>query len=192
MVSWLLKRHSDWVRSVSVTTRPPRPEEKNGKDYVFVAAPQFQSLRRKGEFLEWAEIFGYSYGTRKKAIEEEVGTGKIVLLAIDIQGARNLRKLLRGKISFFSIFILPPSVTVLRERLEKRDTDSADEIERRIERAQEEIKAAKEYDATVINRDLDQTVHEIEALILNFKKKLSSEDGPRLRKAKGQKLKAVN
>ena len=192
VVSWLLKRHPEWGRSISVTTRPPRPEEKNGKDYEFVSAPQFQSLRRKGEFLEWAEIFGYSYGTRKKTIEEEVGTGKIVLLAIDIQGARNLRKLLRQKIPFVSIFILPPSVSVLRERLEKRDTDSVDEIERRIERAQEEIKAAKEYDATVINRDLDQTVHEIEALILNFKKKLSSEDDPRLTKATGQRLKAVN
>ena len=191
-MSWLLKRHPEWERSISVTTRPPRPEEKNGKDYEFVSAPQFQSLRRKGEFLEWAEIFGYSYGTRKKAIEEAVGAGKIVLLAIDVQGARNLRKLLRQKIPFVSIFILPPSVSVLRERLEKRDTDSVDEIERRIERAQEEIKAAKEYDATVINRDLDQTVHEIEALILNFKKKLSSEDALRSSKAKGHRLKAVN
>ena len=170
----LLKRHPDWVRSVSVTTRPPRPEERNGKDYEFVSVREFQSFQKKGEFLESAEIFSHFYGTRKRKIEDEIKLGKTVLLAIDIQGARNIRKFLMEKIPLISIFILPPSIPVLRERLEKRNTDSQEEIGKRVDRAQEEIKVAKEYDATVLNHDLDQTVHEIEALISDFQKKIST------------------
>ena len=124
--------------------------------------------------MEWAEIFGRLYGTPKKKVEDEIKLGKTVLLAIDIEGARNIRKVLTGKIPLFSIFILPPSIPVLRERLEKRDTDSQEEIEKRVDRAREEIKVAKDYDATVLNHDLDQTVHGIEALISDFKKKAST------------------
>ena len=123
--------------------------------------------------MEWARIFGQSYGTRRRFIEEEIGKGKTVILAIDIQGARSLRKVLEKKIPLFSIFILPPSTVVLRERLEKRHTDSAEEIEKRIERAEEEIKAAKEYNAAVINRDLAESIREIEALISGFRSHLN-------------------
>ena len=173
LVDRFLKRHPDWVRSISVTTRPPRPEEKSGRDYEFISGREFQSLREKGEFLEWARIFGQFYGTRRRFIEEEIGKGKTVILAIDIQGARSLRKVLEKKIPLFSIFILPPSTAVLRERLEKRHTDSAEEIEKRIERAEEEIKAAKEYDAVVINRDLAESIREMEALISGFRSHLN-------------------
>lgn len=94
------------------------------------------------------------------------------MLTIDIQGTRTVRRELNKKIPFFSIFILPPSIPELRARLEKRETESRGEIERRIKRAQEEIKAAREYDATVINHDLDQTVREVEGLISAFKNNL--------------------
>ena len=171
----LLKRHPDWVRSVSVTTRPPRPEEKNRRDYEFVTPRAFQSLKTKREFLESARIFGQYYGTPRKVVEDSVKAGRTVLLAIDIQGARSVRRLAAKKVPCFSIFVLPPSVSALRERLEKRHTDSAEEIEKRIERAEEEIKAAREYDATVINRNLDQTAREIEALISEFAKQLKGE-----------------
>lgn len=157
---------------MSVTTRPARLEEKNGKDYEFVSRLKFQGLKRRGEFLESARIFDYDYGTRRKPIEEEIRKGRTVILAIDIQGARDIRRRLRGKIPFFSIFILPPSIPVLRERLEGRSTDSAEEIEKRIQRAEEEIKAAREYDRTIVNHDLDQTTHEIEGLISEFEKQL--------------------
>ena len=180
----LLKRHPDWLRSISVTTRPPRPEEKNGRDYEFVSLREFHSLREQGEFLEWAKIFEQYYGTRRKIIEDEVKSGRTVVLAIDIQGARSLRKLLSGKIPLFSIFVLPPSISALRERLENRHTDSTDEIEKRIKRAEEEIKAAKEYEATVINRDLSETVHEIEAFIAEFENQRTAVSSPRSVKSK--------
>lgn len=168
----LLKRHPQWARSVSVTTRVARLGEKDGRDYEFVTLQRFQTLKKKGEFLEWARIFGQHYGTRRSRIEETVARGQTVLLAVDVQGARSLRRKAARKIPTLSLFILPPSISVLRDRLEKRKTDSPDEIEGRIERAQQEIKAAREYDGTVINHDLDQTVHQIEDMILEFRKKL--------------------
>lgn len=167
----LLKRHPDWVRSVSVTTRPQRLGEKRGKDYEFVSPKEFQALQKKGEFLESARIFNHDYGTRRHQVEEAVERGAVVLLTVDVQGAQSLRRNLSKKIPLLTVFILPPSITVLRDRLEKRQTDTAEEIEKRIERAQEEIKLAKQYDRTVINHDLDQTVHEIEAVISEFEKR---------------------
>lgn len=125
--------------------------------------------------MEWARIFGQYYGTRKAFVERGLDEGRVVLLAIDIQGACSIRRILKKRIPHFSIFILPPSISILRERLEKRHTDSPVEIEKRIQRAEEEIKAARDYDATVINRDLDQTTHEIETLISDFGKKLKGE-----------------
>ncbi len=171
----LFNRHPDWIRSISATTRKPRVEEKNGRDYEFVTEREFILLRQKEELLEWAEIFGKFYGTPKKQIKDATEDGKLVVLTIDIQGARSIRKVLKNKIPFLSIFILPPSIPVLRERLEKRQTDTPADIEKRIERAEEEIKAAKEYDATVINHDLSETVHEIEDLISKFQSKLTVE-----------------
>ena len=171
VVNRLVKRHPDWVRSVSVTTRPPRPEEKSGKDYEFVNESEFQSLKKKQEFLEWAEVFGHSYGTRKNVVEEAVKKGRTVILTVDVQGAQSIRKVAGQRLPHLSIFILPPSVSVLRERLEKRSTDSPEEIEKRIQMAEEEIKLAREYDETVVNHDLDQTVHEIEAMIDQFEEK---------------------
>lgn len=168
----LLKRHPDWVRSLSVTTRKPRLGEKSGRDYEFVTLHQFQSLKERHQFLEWAEVFGQYYGTRRGPVEEAVRQGKTAVLTIDIQGARTVRRVLEKKVPSLSIFVLPPSVAVLRERLHKRSTDSPLEIEKRIRKAEEEIKAAREYDGTVVNHDLDQTVHEIEALVEAFEKKL--------------------
>lgn len=168
----LLKRHPDWLRSISVTTRPHRLGEKEGKDYEFVSPRRFQSLKKRRQFLEWARVFGQYYGTRRKEIEEGVQKGRTVVLTVDVQGAHSLRKTLAGKIPSLSIFVLPPSLSVLRERLEKRSTESPEEIERRIHRAEDEIKLAREYDGTVINHDLDQTVHEIEAGVEEFEKKL--------------------
>ena len=174
ILSRLVKRHPDWVRSVSVTTRPKRLEEKEGRDYEFVTARKFEALKQGKEFLEWARIFDHQYGTLRKGVEEGVQKGRIVILTVDIQGNRSIRRAVGKRVSALSIFILPPSISILRERLEKRSMDSAEEIEKRIQRAEEEIKAAREYDATVINHDLDQTTHEIETLVSEFEKKLTS------------------
>lgn len=105
-------------------------------------------------------------------IQQGIQRGRTVLLAVDVQGTRKIRKVLQKRSPFVSIFILPPSLVVLRERLEGRKTDLPKEVEKRIQRAEEEIKAAREYDATVINHNLDQTVHEIEKRIDEFEKKL--------------------
>lgn len=150
-------------------------DEKNGRDYQFVSEREFVLLKQKGELLESAEIFGQFYGTPKKETEDAVAEGKTAVLSIDIQGARSVRKVLKNKATLYTIFILPPSLPVLRQRLEKRKTESAEDIERRIKRAEEEIKAAKEYDATVVNHDLNETVLEIESLISQFQSKLMVE-----------------
>lgn len=172
LLSRLLKRHPDWVRSISVTTRAPRPEEKAGEDYEFMSSEKFQELEKSSELLESEQIFGNFYGTRIKPLEEPIKQGRVVLLAIDIHGARSIRERLKGKFPFYTIFILPPSVRVLRERLENRSTDSPGAIEERIHRAEEEVKAAREYNATVVNHELDQTTHELETLIQEFGKSL--------------------
>jgi guanylate kinase len=146
--------------------------ERTGKDYEFITLKEFDLLRKREEFLEWAEIFGQYYGTRRSPVEQALKKGQKVVLAIDIQGARGVRQALKGKAPLFSIFVLPPSIQALRDRLTGRKTDSPEEIEKRIDRAQEEIKAAREYDSTVVNLDLEETVRDIEARIDAFEKKL--------------------
>ena len=166
----LLKRHPDWVRSVSTTTRLPRIGEKDGEDYFFVTPQRFEQMETKGEFLESAKIFDSVYGTPKAYVMRCLEEGKKVILAIDIQGMKKVKKALQKKVSMVTIFVLPPSVKVLRERLEGRKTETPEEIQRRIELAQDEIKAASLYDYTVVNQNLEQTVLEIEGLIEKFQK----------------------
>ena len=168
LVDRLLKRHPDWIRSISATTRPLRPGEKKGEDYFFLTPEEFQKMGSGGEFLETATVFGQEYGTPQRFVEENLWKGKNVILAIDVQGTRKVKKNLGQKVPLLAIFVLPPSVKVLRERLEGRKTDSVEEIGRRIDVAQEEIKEAKFYDVTVVNQNLEQTVLEIEAAIEKF------------------------
>ncbi len=167
IVEWILKRHSDWLRSISATTRKPRTDEKDGVNYFFVSREAFQECVDKGEMLECAEIYGNFYGTPKKFVEEKVGEGKIVILTIDVQGTKQVLSRLGKTDSFLSVFILPPSIKVLRERLVGRNTETTEEIERRVSVAQDEIKAAKMYQRTVLNQNLEQAVQEVEESILN-------------------------
>ena len=170
LVDRLLKRHPDWVRSISTTTRPPRVGEKDGEDYFFVAPQRFEQMEAKEEFLESAKVFDYVYGTPKAYVMRSLQEGKKIILAIDIQGMKKVKKAVQKKIPFVTIFVLPPSVKVLRERLEGRKTETPEEIQRRIELAQDEIKAASLYDYTVVNQNLEQTVFEIEDIIEKFQK----------------------
>ncbi|MBN1688117.1 MAG: guanylate kinase [Candidatus Omnitrophica bacterium] len=170
IVERLLKRHPDWVRSISATTRLPRTGEKHGVDYLFFSPEAFQELEKKGALLESAKVFDQLYGTPKGFVLERLKEGKNVILAIDVQGAQIVRGKTGKDIPFVSIFILPPSLKVLRERLENRKTDKPEEIERRLQIAQEEIKAAGDYDFTVINQTLEETVLEMESCIEKFRK----------------------
>ena len=117
--------------------------------------------------LEHAVIYGNLYGTPREFVEDQIGLGKIVIMTIDVQGTKQIMESWGKERSLLSIFILPPSVKVLRERLTGRNTENLGEIEKRIEIAQDEIKAAKLYDHTVINQNLDQAVLEVEEIILN-------------------------
>jgi len=178
LVDRLLKRNPDWVRSVSVTTRKPRVGEKKGEDYHFVASEMFREMLEKKEFLESATVFDCQYGTPKRFVMGRLNEGKHVVLAIDVQGMRQIKQALISEgIRVVTCFVLPPSLKVLRERLQGRKTDSPEEIEKRIAVAQEEIKAAGEYEFSVINQNLEQTALEIEAHIEQVEKKLKEGEG---------------
>ncbi len=173
IVERLMKRHSDWVRSISMTTRPAREGEVNGTDYFFVTTQDFERMDARNELLESARVFSHYYGTPRLFVEEQLAAGRVVLLTIDVQGTAKIKKNVPKGMSLFTVFVLPPSVKVLRERLEGRQKDLPEEIERRINVAQEEIKEAGWYDFTVVNQNLDQTIADIEESIDKFQKERS-------------------
>lgn len=171
IVERLLKRHPDWVRSISSTTRPPRSDEKNGQDYFFVSRPDFEKNIQEGKMIEHAVIYGNLYGTPKEFVAEKIAQKKIVILTIDVQGTKQVMQSWKKQgLPLLSVFVLPPSIKVLRERLAGRNTETPAEIEKRIDIAQDEIKAATLYNHTVINQSLDQAVLEVEKIILNYGK----------------------
>ncbi|MFZ5907387.1 MAG: guanylate kinase [Nitrospirota bacterium] len=148
--------------SVSYTTRKPRKGEVNGREYTFIGRDEFTEMINQGDFIEWAEIHGELYGTSKTRLDELLASGNDVLLDIDVQGAAQIRE---KPCEGIQIFILPPSLEVLRARLEKRMTDTQENIEKRLQTARAEIKAYKEYDYVIINDVLDDSVRVLEAVI---------------------------
>lgn len=147
--------------SISYTTRPPRPGEVNGVNYHFVDRDTFMAMLGRGEFLESAEIYGNYYGTSQPWIEAQMASGRDILLEIDWQGAAQVRKLMPQA---ESIFILPPSITELRRRLEGRGTDSAEVIEKRMSMAREEISHALEADYLVVNDVFETALADLVAI----------------------------
>lgn len=170
IVERLLKHNPEWVRSVSATTRQPRSGEKDGVDYFFVTPQKFKDMDARGEFLESANVYEFCYGTPKQFVQDQLAKGRKVILAIDVQGARKIKKVFASSGQLLTVFILPPSVKVLRERLEGRKTESPEAIQRRIEVAQDEIKEAGAYDLAYVNQHLEQTILEIEEGISEFEK----------------------
>lgn len=159
----LLERSTNLVRSVSMTTRKPRSGEINGKDYFFVTEEKFHELCEAGQMLEYAKVFENFYGIPKNFIEQNLSSGINVLLSIDWQGAFHLFKLMRKEV--VSVFILPPSMEELRLRLQKRNSDDASEIERRLAEAQKEMSKRDQYDYVIINDDIDKSVEEISSIL---------------------------
>lgn len=170
IVERLMKRHPDWIRSVSATTRAARPGEKSGGDYVFLSPSQFEAMKKKGEFLEYAKVHENLYGTPKDFVLSNYEKGKTVVLAIDVQGMQKVRQALGDKFPLLALFILPPSMKILRERLEGRKTEAPEVVEKRLQGAEEEIKQANLYQYTVVNQNVEQTVLEIDELINQFQK----------------------
>ncbi|MHC5019933.1 MAG: guanylate kinase [Planctomycetota bacterium] len=151
------------VRSVSCTTRPPREGEVDGVDYFFSTESDFVARIARNDFLEHAHVFGrHYYGTPRQWVEEQIAAGKVVLLEIEVQGAR---KTARAGLPRFSLFVRPPNWDVLEQRLRDRNSDSPESIDARLATARDEIAAAGEFDAQVVNDDLDACVAQILRLI---------------------------
>ncbi len=148
--------------SVSHTTRPQRPGEENGVNYHFVSKEQFTEMLGQGDFLENAEVFGNLYGTSKGSVDQQLRSGKDVILEIDWQGAQQIRRQMPDAVS---IFILPPSKHILQQRLEGRGQDSADVIKSRMDQATEQISHHVEFDYLIINDDFDTALDELKALV---------------------------
>ena len=151
------------VRSVSVTTRLPRPGERPGHDYHFVPKQTFQRLRRSGQLLEWAQVHGASYGTPKRPVVRALAQERDVIVSLDVQGARAVRRLFGARSVL--IFLAPPSMRQLRSRLMRRRTETAAAIRRRLAVARRELACARWYDHTVVNDRLQRTISSLTRII---------------------------
>ena len=149
--------------SVSVTTRPPRPAERDGIDYHFRSRAEFDAMARDGELLEWAEKFGGGYGTPREPVQRALASGLDLVLDIDWQGFRQLRAALPGDV--VGVFILPPSLAELRARLIGRASDGGAEIVRRMEAARAEMSHAGEFDHVLVNLDLETSVTTVRSIL---------------------------
>lgn len=158
LVSRLVQQHPNVRVSVSHTTRPPRTGEVNGQHYHFVSEEEFVRLAGEGAFLEHAQVFGNYYGTSYESVQSMCEQGYDVILEIDVQGAQQVRQALPEALS---IFILPPSLAVLEQRLRQRQTDSEEVIARRLSEAVDEIQQALTFDYVVSNRSLQQAEEEL-------------------------------
>jgi len=147
--------------SVSATTRAPRAGEVDGRDYRFLDKAEFRREIERGAFIEWAEVHGNLYGTPRAPMERALAAGRVFLLEIDVQGGAQLKAL---ELPGVYVFIAPPSLEVLRTRLEQRGTDAPEVIERRMAKAQEEMRARERYDHVIVNDDLEETVARVRAL----------------------------
>lgn len=170
LVGALLAADSQIRKSVSCTTRDRRPGEVNGREYHFVAAAEFERMLERGEFLESARVHGNRYGTSQKWVREQLSQDHDILLEIDWQGAAQVRKLMPEAIS---IFILPPSLAVLEQRLTKRAQDPPDVIARRLENAREEIAHFVEFDYVIINEDFNRAAQDLISIVRAERLKLS-------------------
>jgi guanylate kinase len=151
------------VLSISVTTRPPRAGEVDGRDYHFIDAARFEAMKRGGELLEWASVFANSYGTPRRPVDEAITRGRDVLFDIDWQGTQQLRE--KARSDLVSVFVLPPSIEELERRLHRRAQDSNAVIAGRMAKAADEMSHWAEYDYVVVNRDLDRAFADVQAIL---------------------------
>lgn len=166
----ILNRRKDIKLSVSATTRKPREGEVDGVNYFFLSKEEFSKMVDNGEFLEYASIYGNFYGTPKSAIIECLENGQDVILEIEMQGARQVKEVYSEGVF---IFVLPPSLSELKNRIVGRGTETADEIEKRFSCAFEEIKQIDDYNYFIINKDVDTSVRELEEIISAEKNKVT-------------------
>jgi len=162
LVNALLRRKPDLHVSVSYTTRKRRPTEEDGREYHFISVPEFQQLATQGQFLEHAQVFDNFYGTGRRPVETELARGNNVILEIDWQGARQVRKALPECVT---VFVLPPSRRALEDRLRNRRTDSEEVIARRLRDAVGDMSHWDEFDYVVINDDFERAVDDLVRIV---------------------------
>jgi len=160
----LIDRMPDLKMSVSATTRPMRPGEVDGRDYFFVDKPKFEAMVAQGELLEWATVFDNRYGTPRAAVEQSLAVGRDVLFDIDWQGTQQLAQSARADL--VSVFILPPTIAALEQRLKTRAQDSAEVVARRMAKAADEMSHWAEYDYIIVNDDLEVSIQRVRAILL--------------------------
>lgn len=184
LVKALMELDSHIQPSVSHTTRAPRGQEKHGREYFFVSAPEFDAMVKANAFVEWAHVHGHRYGTSKKAIEERIAQGGDVVLEIDYQGALQIKQVFTNAIS---IFILPPSWEELRSRLERRGEDSPEVIELRLKNAAIELAQAHLFDFVIINELFERAIFDLKAIVHAQRLKYAAQ-----RRARADTFKALN
>ncbi|TFZ03736.1 guanylate kinase [Ramlibacter humi] len=162
LVKALLELDSQVLPSVSHTTRPPRGQEKHGREYFFVSDEEFDRMVLADAFVEWAHVHSRRYGTSKKMIEDRIARGADVILEIDYQGALQIKRVFANAVL---VFILPPSWEELRSRLERRGEDSPDIIEMRLENAREELAQAPQFDFVIINELFERALFDLKAIV---------------------------
>jgi guanylate kinase len=182
----VLKRHQDVEYSISYTTRPPRGDEENGRHYHFVDEKEFLRRREAGDFLETALVFDRWYGTSLSFIKSRLSAGKHVIMDIDVQGAAQIHP---TSVPCVKIFILPPTLEILRQRLIDRDTDAPQEIEKRLKTARKELEYIPDYEYLVENDDLDLAVQKVLAIIQAEENRIERYPSPAADFLKTEKMK---
>ncbi|MBI4460762.1 MAG: guanylate kinase [Acidobacteria bacterium] len=173
LVERLLREVPDLHFSISYTTRPPRGQEQNGREYFFVAREEFASMIERQQLLEWAEVFGHYYGTARRFLEEAQAAGKDLLLDIDVQGAAQVKQKIPSAVS---IFILPPSRRELEVRLRRRSEDPEEVIQKRLGNAKQEIHGYDRYNYVLINDVLEESAKRLRAIVLSERWRRRGED----------------
>jgi guanylate kinase len=167
IVKFLLARQLPLKFSISATTRPKRPNEKEGVDYFFLTKQQFQEKIDAGAFLEWEEVYsGAFYGTLKAEVDKQLEKGENVLFDVDVLGALNIKKIYATQA--LALFVKAPSVETLVERLKNRGTETDESIKRRVDKANYELSFESSFDITIINNDLDEAQSDAMQIVLNF------------------------
>lgn len=169
----VMKKHREYIFSVSVTTRNPRKGEKHGRDYYFLTERQFKQKAQTGQLAEWAFVHNHYYGTLKRFVSLAEKSGKIVLFDVDVQGGTALKQKYPDAVL---IFLLPPSLSELKRRLRKRKADQPKEMRERLGTALKEIEFVTKYDYVVVNRKIDQSIKETEEIISSENKRASRLD----------------
>ena len=164
----LVEENKSFLFSVSATTRKSRPGEVNGREYHFLTVDEFREKINDGQFLEHAKVFGNLYGTPLEPVMESINNGKDLIFDVDWQGGKQIRSSSLSKF-VISIFILPPSIKALQERLMKRAQDSSETVKDRMTKSIGEIMHWKEYDYVIVNNNFEQTLHEVKSIITSEK-----------------------